>query len=784
MDAAYLKENVGDVLSEGLTQVVLRQPQDQVEFLAHYLRDYVAAKAAKARAEHKTRTLATRDEAHTQAEARKAEVTAAATAAATADATARADHFTAFLRGAHSLEGLLQRFCELLRDATDASAVYIAELRNDPYDAAGGEASGYERDATGDYLKYVAAAPAVPESSNSNSSDASSSSSAGAGPVDMLKERLSFGEGVTHDLFEPEEPVEDEYEEVLDEATGEYVSRLLPKPAPVPRTVFVPNVLQGARAEQVKLFGLPDAGCYLAVRVHYESCLQDAAFDEAEERERELREQQAEEAEQRAADEEERKLAAAEEEEERRRVRAEEDEEMTEEERAERDAREAEAEAVKAAAEAAKPVESDEERAAREAKEAVAKAKADEETVISRLSKRKLAFAVCLDTLGQGRRLSDEQVGYATRLAQLLQDTLLRIDRETYRRERKARAAIAAVLAGVVPKDEDARRDEIDQLVEQTRRERAAAAAASGAVPAAASEGEEGEDGEGGALAVAREDAAFEHRQALVLSLRQQVLEMRGYNVFRGPLPVVQALLYLLGYSQAQIADSDNRPDWLKMRALFDDDLIRRIEDFSPRVHFATAVVEQERALEAAQAAAVQQALAKHAQQQQQQQQQQSGVDGSGAPALNQEAVEAAAVRKFKRDRKAAAREAASLASAAADPATAAAAADPYTATTGSDPAARDAPAALELLLAGVDPEAVAATNYIAAELMGFVEDAVALMRRAAREHRRARADERARARAQREREEEEARAKAEEEAAAAEARAAAGIIDEVDEGE
>jgi hypothetical protein len=703
MDAAYLKENVGEVLAEGLTQVVLRQPEDSVEYLANWLLDFVSSKTQKAKKEQTVRTLATRDEANAQAEAKKAAVTAAAKATERADAVARADHFTSFLKNAKSIEGLLQRFCELLKDATEASSVYVAELRNDAYEAAGAEASGYERDASSDYLKYVAVA---------------------GGNVDMLKERLPFGEGVTHELFEPEEPQEDEYEEVLDEASGEYVSRLLPKPVRPPRTVFVPNVLVGPKASHVKVFGLPDAGCYLSLRVQFDSCLLDSLFDQAELREQELAERQAEEEELRQQEEEERRQREAEEEEERRRVREEEDEELTEEERATRDAREAEEAAVKAAAEAAKPVETEDERVAREEREAEAKTKKDEETVISMLTKKQVSYAVCIDTLGQGRRLSDAQVGYVTRLGALLQETLVRLDRETYRLERKARAAITEVLSAVEPKNEDERREEIDALEEEARRAR----------------------GEEAAESVVREDAAWEHRQTLVLGLRQQILEMRGYNVFRGPLAVMQAFFYLLSYKKEEVADSDNRPDWLKMRQLLNDDLVRRLEEYSPREQFAGEVVEKERAAEAEYA----ELLAAH--------------KGDTAAADR-------ALKKLKRQRRTEARDA-GLAGEAAEP------------SAGSADAPLNAPAALEALISTVEPEAVQSANYVAYELLGLVEDAVALLRCAATEHRHAKAEERARQRAEREAAEEEARIKAEEEAAAAEARAAAGIIDEVDEGE
>lgn len=41
MDADYLKENVGVPLAKGIAACVLQQPQDPVEFLALWLKQYV-----------------------------------------------------------------------------------------------------------------------------------------------------------------------------------------------------------------------------------------------------------------------------------------------------------------------------------------------------------------------------------------------------------------------------------------------------------------------------------------------------------------------------------------------------------------------------------------------------------------------------------------------------------------------------------------------------------------------------------------------------------------------
>ncbi len=54
-----------------------------------------------------------------------------------------------------------------------------------------------------------------------------------------------------------------------------------------------------------------------------------------------------------------------------------------------------------------------------------------------------------------------------------------------------------------------------------------------------------------------------------VCAAAQAIAEFRSYNVFRGPLSVLQCLFYLLDYKQPQVADKDNNPDWKKMRMVW-----------------------------------------------------------------------------------------------------------------------------------------------------------------------------------------------------------------------
>ena len=605
------------------------------------------------------KTLIVKDQKRAQEEARAVAIAQADKKAVIQDATARGDRFVSFLDEAKSVEGLLERFATLLKEATSAGSVYIGELRNDAFEAMGAEFSGSLRDPSADYIRYVAA-------SEPNS--------------DMLKRRLNAGEGVTHELFAEDPQDEGEVEERFDKETGEPLPPL-PKPEKPLKSVFVANTLTGPLSDQLKFFEVPQTGCYLTVRVEYDSCLHDNAMDETEQALRDIEEEAAREAEEKAAAEQERKAREAAEEEERRRAREEEYEQLSEEDRAERE-RVDEAERVaKEAAEIARQMQSEEEKEARAAQDAEDKVKSDEKKLVDRLTKHKVRYAICLDTLGQNRRFTDGEVAAVQQLCKRLRETLLRLDVETFKAERAARKMIAEVAAVADRKSEDDRRDEVAALFDQYSR--------------------------AGDASVKPEDAAFQHRQGVVAALRQQVLELRSYNVLRGSPAVLQAALYLLGYPQDKVADSDDRADWRKLRQCIDDEFARKIEGYRPREAFAKAQQEKGEAKSAAAAAA-----------------------GAGAA---QRAVNTAAI---------------------------------------------------EALVSRVDYEELLSRNYVLAEVLGFVLDAVAVLKVAVQEDKRAKAREKRRLAEEKAAAEEEARLRAEADADAAAARAEKGIIDEVDEGD
>ena len=65
-----------------------------------------------------------------------------------------------------------------------------------------------------------------------------------------------------------------------------------------------------------------------------------------------------------------------------------------------------------------------------------------------------------------------------------------------------------------------------------------------------------------------------------MIGLKQVISEFRSYNVFRGPISVLETLFYLLDYSKAEVTTSEGKPDWKKMRMKFGDELFQRIKDY------------------------------------------------------------------------------------------------------------------------------------------------------------------------------------------------------------
>ena len=232
MDSKYLKANVGDALTKGLSSIAVSQPADAVDFLGNFLLNYHAQKLAEQSAKEPA-PIAEED-------------TSAADALA-AEAAAKLEveqALEAELLAAEDVPALLGKTLELIKSATGASGVYLGRKA---------ETLG---EAPLPQIQYIAA-------------DAASAGMIGQSlveePDEGDEEGGPKGKGVTFDvwkLVEPEDPQPDEEGNV---------------PGPkAPDFVHVPNVIRDAR---VKFFGVPKLGGYLAVPISTNSYLQPTVFD-------------------------------------------------------------------------------------------------------------------------------------------------------------------------------------------------------------------------------------------------------------------------------------------------------------------------------------------------------------------------------------------------------------------------------------------------------------------------------------------------------------------------
>lgn len=157
----------------------------------------------------------------------------------------------------------------------------------------------------------------------------------------------------------------------------------------------------GAGSEKMHFWTLPKLGSYLSVRMQYDACLNEKTLDEAVEKEASLLEQKQTEEEAAAS-------AALGENPDEGDAAAEAPVDADGDEGDEKVAEDTEAK--EPAPVEMEKIETEEEKAAREILEAAAKATAEELYLVSHLEKLNRDYCVCLDTLGNGRRFSDDEV--------------------------------------------------------------------------------------------------------------------------------------------------------------------------------------------------------------------------------------------------------------------------------------------------------------------------------------------------------------------------------------
>lgn len=370
--------------------------------------------------------------------------------------------------------------------------------------------------------------------------------------VDEVIERANGG--ATFDLFEIKDedaPAEEEEEDDPDDDSEEAVARRKQRAEEKARkaaelkTVHVKDVLIGPGSEKVHFFRQPQLGAFFSVRIQYSSALHEEAVQKAAERDgpkvevKEEVEEPEEEVKPKKGKKPAKKVEEDEEED-----QSEEKEDEDDEEAKERKA----AAAKKAEEEAAKQREwaslSEEERAIRKEKEEMARLMLD----IPMVPKQ---YAISLDTLTQNRPFTDDQIERIKAVARLVQSELESVDRQLFKQEVQRRIQLNLCVNHPFKKKEETKmRKDLGAKL--------------------------GKD-------VASPDVQFAFRKAVVLSVKDIIMSWRNHLVFRGPLNVVEAVFYLLGYTQAELVDKSNQITWKTLSEKFDETFAARLENYEAR---------------------------------------------------------------------------------------------------------------------------------------------------------------------------------------------------------
>jgi hypothetical protein len=174
------------------------------------------------------------------------------------------------------------------------------------------------------------------------------------------------------------------------------------------------------------------------------------------------------------------------------------------------------------------------------------------------IPRKTVEYALCLDTLHKNRRFTEAEEAVVKRWATDLQQALARIDRKLFVDEVARRDALWRLSQ---EREADRTDDDVKKEIEAKRS--AMLKEWKAAEKDAIRDGKEFKS-----PPVTAEDVSFRYRQEIVYGLRNAIAEFRTYNVFKGPLSVMQALLYMLDYKQAQVCDAKGEPDWKKIRAV------------------------------------------------------------------------------------------------------------------------------------------------------------------------------------------------------------------------
>lgn len=237
MDAQYLKKNVNEALSEALSSLVAVQPEDSVEYIGNFLLQYVERKntaVEQLAIEAKIETMAVAD-------AARLEEAEAVAIQKQFEIDNHKNKLTNFIDGfgafATSKQDAMNKVTNFVADYMEVPACYVGVVRKN------GETECVHYYGANSTQRHILGQK-LPK------------------PVDEGEETAPR-QGVVFNAFKlPEVPEE----EPVELAEGEEPPP--PKPAPTVQPLVIDNVM---RDPNVKFFGIPKIGSFLAIPLSYQS---------------------------------------------------------------------------------------------------------------------------------------------------------------------------------------------------------------------------------------------------------------------------------------------------------------------------------------------------------------------------------------------------------------------------------------------------------------------------------------------------------------------------------
>lgn len=255
-DIAYIKrDDIGLVIAKGLAKTYKAQPQNPVDFLAKWLLNHSnVGNEQDKQQESKAKTQELKDRKHleeqNQAKQKEEELKIEK------ENRVKIEDFRDRVYNSEDLSDHLQGFTSYIKEHTGATGVYIGKLIK-PYKeiAEDDDDTAHEDLEAPEIIKYIHATP----------------------EHDFLIDKtLENSQGLTHEVFKPEEPQEEDAEQ-QPEGEGEG-DKDKPEEKKVPQHIFVDEVV---RNNKMHYFKVPRLGSYLAIELKYNSCLNQESFDKA-----------------------------------------------------------------------------------------------------------------------------------------------------------------------------------------------------------------------------------------------------------------------------------------------------------------------------------------------------------------------------------------------------------------------------------------------------------------------------------------------------------------------